>query len=53
MIRQAILTDIPNIVAVNIKSWQQVYKGLIPDDILSNLSHEERIERWQAGFKNK
>ncbi len=52
MIRKATIDDAPDIVAVNIKSWQQAYTRLIPVDILSNLSGKDRLQRWQAGFKD-
>ncbi len=41
-VREATLSDIPGIVRVNIATWRDAYKGLIPDGILDGLSQEER-----------
>lgn len=52
-IRRAVLTDAANIANVHVKSWQQSYKGLIDSDYLSNMSIDERTERWKKWLLQK
>ena len=47
-VREATLSDIPGIVRVNIVTWRDAYKGLIPDGILDALSREERVKAFCA-----
>ena len=47
-VREATLSDIPGIVRVNIATWRDAYRGVIPDDILDALSQEEREKAYSA-----
>lgn len=46
-IRLATKADANQIAHVHIASWQAIYRGHIPDDILNNLSLTKREQEWQ------
>ena len=44
-IRKAKISDAKDITYINITTWKDAYKGLLPDDFLANRNlSEERIE---------
>ena len=47
LIRNAALVDADAIARVHIASWQITYRGLMPDNVLNNLSFDRRREWWQ------
>jgi len=49
-IRRAVLSDAPGIARVHIASWKTTYKDMIPDTILLNLSHVERMDLWKRNM---
>ncbi|MGZ3770717.1 MAG: hypothetical protein ACXVCP_14015 [Bdellovibrio sp.] len=53
-IRQAIPGDEVAIAKVHIQSWQEAYKGLLPQDYLYGLPSglEERINMWKRTLAN-
>ena len=46
-IRKAIPDDAPNIAKVHVDSWRETYPGLMPEEILSSLSYEQREQFWR------
>jgi hypothetical protein len=42
LIREANIGDAPAIVRVHIDSWRPTYRGIVLDDYLEGLFHEER-----------
>jgi ribosomal protein S18 acetylase RimI-like enzyme len=46
-IRPATIGDAAGIAAVHVRSWRETYPGLIPQDVLDNLSVEQRTKDWQ------
>jgi GNAT superfamily N-acetyltransferase len=52
-IRKAVSSDVSEIVAVHIKSWQTTYKNIIPDDYLSALSYVKMKYNWRERLKLK
>jgi GNAT superfamily N-acetyltransferase len=50
-IRKAEMKDASEIARVNIETWLTTYRGLLPDKLLDNLSHEER-EQFYKGMIN-
>lgn len=48
MIRLAHIEDAKAIADVHIRSWQAIYRGHIPDEVLDQLSLEKRTEEWKA-----
>lgn len=47
VIRQATAGDAHDIARVHVDSWRATYRGIIPDDVLANLSHERREQQWR------
>lgn len=47
-IRTAVTSDAKSIANVHINSWRTIYRELIPDSVLENLSLEKREQEWQA-----
>ena len=41
-IRRAIKDDIPGIAKVHADSWKTTYKGIFPNEILENITYEQR-----------
>jgi len=52
-IRRAEIGDEKPLAQVHIKSWQETYKGLIPQSYLENLpsEQEERTQNWARAIK--
>lgn len=46
IIRKAKTSDANAIARVHIASWQVVYRGHVPDEVLNNLSLNEREQMW-------
>ena len=51
MLRGAKQEDIPDIAHVHVAAWRETYTGLMPQEVLDNLSVEERARMWQGAFK--
>ena len=49
-LRVAGLSDIPSIVAVQARSWQASYRGLVDDSYLDNLPLLDWIDSWRVHF---
>lgn len=47
-IRHAISSDARAIAKIHVCSWQVIYRGHIPDNILDNLSVDEREKLWKT-----
>jgi L-amino acid N-acyltransferase YncA len=45
-IRPAKTEDVPGIARVHVASWCTTYKGIMPDELLDNLSYERRERQW-------
>jgi GNAT superfamily N-acetyltransferase len=45
-VRAAVLTDARGIARVHVKVWQEAYAHLVPGDVLSRLSVDQRELRW-------
>lgn len=46
MIREAAAADAPAIARVHVEGWRTTYHGIVPDEVLANLSVERREQRW-------
>lgn len=46
-VRPAELEDAASIAVVHVRTWQDAYRGLMPQDYLDNQSVERRREVWQ------
>ncbi|MES2218837.1 MAG: GNAT family N-acetyltransferase [Pseudomonadota bacterium] len=47
-IRHATLSDIAGIAEVHVKSWQTIYRGIVPNEFLNNLSIPTQTKRWEG-----
>ncbi|HSW93002.1 MAG TPA: GNAT family N-acetyltransferase [Gammaproteobacteria bacterium] len=47
-IRNAQISDARAIAKVHVLSWQAIYRGHIPDNVLDNLSIDEREKMWKT-----
>ncbi len=45
-IREATINDAEEIAKVHVDSWRTTYKGIIPEEFLTNLSYKQRTELW-------
>jgi GNAT superfamily N-acetyltransferase len=46
LIRSATVADAHGLAVVHVRSWQEAYRGLLPQDVLDNLSIAEREANW-------
>jgi len=47
-IRRAVPSDCRAIAEVHVAAWRETYAGLVPDDVLRNLSIERREDFWRG-----
>lgn len=47
-LRQARPSDARGIAQVHIASWQEAYRGILPDRVLDNLAVEQSASVWEA-----
>lgn len=47
-VRSATIEDAAAIAQIHVAAWQAAYKGLLPDDLLANLSVENRERYWHS-----
>lgn len=52
-VRKAKLSDVKAIATVHITTWQDAYRGLIPDEYLDALSIDERELKWKLILSDK
>lgn len=48
--RTATVGDANRIAALHARSWQETYRGIMPDDFLDEAVEAERLEVWQERF---
>jgi GNAT superfamily N-acetyltransferase len=51
-IRPAELADAEAIGRVHVESWRTTYEGIMPDEVLANLSVEQRADMWRRTLGN-
>ena len=49
-VRHATVADATGISRVHVDAWKQSYRGIVPDDILDNLSVERRVAYWRQAI---
>lgn len=49
-VRKAKEEDAQGIAKVSVDSWRTTYKGIIPDEFLTNLSYDKRTEAWKQNI---
>ena len=50
-IRLARFEDAKELARLHIETWQSAYRGLVPDERLDTLSHEQFTERWRGNIE--
>ncbi|RPI68981.1 MAG: GNAT family N-acetyltransferase [Ignavibacteriae bacterium] len=43
-------TDMADIAKIHIESWQQAYRGIVPDEFLDAMDLRSRTELWEKRF---
>jgi ribosomal protein S18 acetylase RimI-like enzyme len=51
-IRRATVDDVTPIARVHVESWKTTYRGIMPDELLANLTVEWREAMWQRVLSN-
>jgi len=51
-IRPATTQDAAGIAGVHVRSWQEAYAGIVPDEYLRSLDPAQRVERWTQLLAN-
>ncbi|MEH1764964.1 MAG: GNAT family N-acetyltransferase [Nostoc sp.] len=46
IVREASHHDVPTIAKVHVDTWRTTYRGIVPDEHLTNLSYEQRANGW-------
>lgn len=46
VVRRAKASDAAAITALQVRSWQAAYRGIVPDAFLDNLAEDAWLERW-------
>jgi len=49
-VRLAVVSDARAVASVHVRTWQAAYRGVIPDEILDNLSVEARTSTWEVAI---
>ncbi|OJD72417.1 GNAT family N-acetyltransferase [Bacillus sp. NH11B] len=52
-IRRAIKDDILGIAKVHADSWKTTYKGIFANEILDNITYEQREKQWESIFQKE
>jgi GNAT superfamily N-acetyltransferase len=52
VLRPADAKDAEEIARVHVASWQETYRGIVPDDFLDNLSIQRRTEQWMRSLSD-
>lgn len=48
--RKATLRDAEGIAKVHVDSWRSTYHGILPEELLNNLTYKQRTELWQKNL---
>ncbi len=49
-VRRAVVSDAPAIASVHVRTWQDAYRGLVPDSELDALSVGARTSMWERSI---
>jgi ribosomal protein S18 acetylase RimI-like enzyme len=52
IVRAATLNDVISITLVHVESWKTTYRGIMPDELLANLTVERREAMWHRILSN-
>jgi len=51
-IRPAMVQDVPAIANVHVRSWQEAYQGLVPQDFLDAMDPASRAAGWERSVRS-
>ena len=51
--RPATAADVDRLAALHARSWQETYRGILPDSFLDHEVEAERLAYWQTQFQKK
>lgn len=52
ILREAVHIDIAAMSRIHVDTWRTTYRGIVPDELLANLSYEKRANGWHQVLKN-
>lgn len=52
-IRKAMKADISAIAKVHVESWKTTYKGIFSNEILDNITYDQREKLWESIFQKE
>ncbi len=52
IIRPAWIGDADGIARVHVESWRTTYRGIVPDDYLTQLSVAAHVQRWRSSLQS-
>ena len=53
IIRTAQIADAEGIAGVHVDAWRETYRGIVPDEILNQLSYERRAQQWKRSIAER
>ncbi len=52
IVREATRSDVSAMARVHVDTWRTAYRGIVPDEFLTNLSYEKRENGWHQILDN-
>jgi GNAT superfamily N-acetyltransferase len=52
IVREATHSDVTAMAQVHVDTWRTTYRGIVPDELLANLSYEKRESGWHQILNN-
>ena len=53
IVRDALIDDAAAIAAIQVATWQEAYRGIVPESYLAAMSVEARTERWRDAIETR
>ena len=53
IVREASIEDSASIAAIQVATWQEAYRGIVPESFLAVMSVEARTERWRDAIETR
>ena len=47
MIRKAEKRDLADVARIHVDAWKQVYRGIMPEEVLEKRNYEEQRQVWE------
>ncbi|MBS1709847.1 MAG: GNAT family N-acetyltransferase [Armatimonadetes bacterium] len=52
ILRQARLEDAPGLARVHVQSWEETYRGWVPDSVIDKHTFDSRTAMWQKAIRS-